>query len=69
MKQKETFKYKLLVEGNNDQHVIWALCESNKLDNNFDVIDCGNVSLEIAILLIHFVLSDIMLKVFLSAAG
>jgi hypothetical protein len=58
MKQKETFKYKLLVEGNNDQHVIWALCESNKLDNNFDVIDCGNVENVFKQLKIRLKLSD-----------
>jgi hypothetical protein len=43
MKSEEKYKFKLLVEGNNDQHVVWALCESNGLDNNFDIIDCQSV--------------------------
>ena len=33
---------KLLVEGNDDQHVIWALCQKFKIQETFDVIDCGN---------------------------
>jgi len=40
---KEKFIKKLLVEGNNDQHVIWALCEKLHLTENFDVIDCEGV--------------------------
>src|SRR6218665_1172814 len=40
MKIQEKFNKKLLVEGNNDQHVIWALCEKFKISENFDVIDC-----------------------------
>lgn len=43
MKIQEKFFKKLLVEGNDDQHVIWALCEKNKLKENFDVIDCGGI--------------------------
>lgn len=37
----EKFPNKLLVEGNDDQHVIWALCEKYSITKNFDVIDCN----------------------------
>ena len=30
----------LLVEGNDDKHVIWALCEKYQILENFKVIDC-----------------------------
>jgi hypothetical protein len=38
---KEKFSKKLLVEGNDDQHVIWALCDKFNIPETFDVIDCG----------------------------
>lgn len=40
MKIQEKFTQKLLVEGNDDQHIIWALCQKYNLTQNFDVIDC-----------------------------
>ena len=40
MKIKESHTYKLLVEGNDDQHVVWALCEKHKVPESFDVIEC-----------------------------
>jgi len=43
MKVKEQFDQKLLVEGNDDQHVIWALCQRFRLPHNFDVIDTGGI--------------------------
>jgi hypothetical protein len=43
MRVKEKFNKKLLVEGNDDQHVIWALCEKFKLPETFDVIDCEGI--------------------------
>jgi hypothetical protein len=43
MRVKEKFKKKLLVEGNNDQHVVWALCNKFNLRQTFDVIDCEGV--------------------------
>ena len=43
MATKENFNAKLLVEGNDDQHVIWALCEKFGLSKTFDVIDCRGV--------------------------
>ena len=43
MKKPERFTKKLLVEGNDDQHVIWALCEKFRVRENFDVIDCGGI--------------------------
>jgi hypothetical protein len=44
MKPKEKYNKKLLVEGNDDQHVVWALCEKFEIPENFDVIDCGGIS-------------------------
>lgn len=41
---KENYNQKLLVEGNNDMHVVYKLCEKFKIDNNFDVIDCKTIS-------------------------
>jgi hypothetical protein len=43
MKIKEKHTRKLLVEGNDDQHVIWALCERFNIPEVFDVIDCGGI--------------------------
>lgn len=40
MNSNEKFTSQLLVEGNDDQHVIWALCLRFNLVQNFDVIDC-----------------------------
>jgi hypothetical protein len=44
MRIKEIFNKKLLVEGNDDQHVIWALSEKFTITENFDVIDCEGIS-------------------------
>ncbi|MDR3198924.1 MAG: hypothetical protein LBU34_13750 [Planctomycetaceae bacterium] len=41
MQIKEQFHKKLFVEGNDDQHVIWALCQQFRIKESFDVIDCG----------------------------
>jgi len=43
MKPKKPFKQLLLVEGNDDQHVIWALCEKFKIRETFKVIDCKGI--------------------------
>jgi hypothetical protein len=45
MKQevKEKHRRKLLVEGNDDRHVIWALCEKHHVPEHFDVIDCCGI--------------------------
>ncbi len=43
MRIKEKFNKKLLVEGNDDQHVIWALCKQFEVDEAFDVIDCEGI--------------------------
>jgi hypothetical protein len=39
MKTKEKFNKKLLVEGVDDQHVIWALCEQHNIAETFNVPD------------------------------
>ena len=44
MRVKEKFSKKLLVEGNDDQHVIWALCEKFEVSETFDVIDCEGIA-------------------------
>lgn len=44
MRIKEKYPRKLLVEGNDDQHVIWALCEKFNMPELFDVVDCGGIS-------------------------
>ena len=43
MRLKEKFNKKLLLEGNDDQHVIWALCEKINIPETFDVIDCEGI--------------------------
>lgn len=44
MKVKEKFNAKLLVEGNDDQHVIWAICQKYDIAQTFDVIDVEGIS-------------------------
>lgn len=44
MRTKEEFRQKLLVEGNDDQHVVWALCEKFEVQQTFDVVDCEGIS-------------------------
>lgn len=43
MRIKEKCSFKLLVEGNDDQHVVWSLCQHHKITENFDVIDCESI--------------------------
>ncbi|MCD8179641.1 MAG: hypothetical protein LUE98_20470 [Tannerellaceae bacterium] len=43
MKIAEKYNKKLLVEGNDDQHVMWALCSKHTVAETFDVIDCGGI--------------------------
>lgn len=43
MRIKERFNKKLLVEGNDDQHVILALCKQFNVDQTFDIIDCEGI--------------------------
>lgn len=40
----ERFNKELLVEGNDDQHVIWALCEKFSLPENFTVVDTKGIT-------------------------
>lgn len=42
-KGKEKFSKKLLVEGNDDQHVVLALCQKFDVPETFDVIDCEGI--------------------------
>lgn len=43
MRMKEKHDFKLLVEGNDDLHVIMALCVQSQLPETFDIIDCNSV--------------------------
>lgn len=43
MSINEKFNKKLLVEGNDDKHVLLALCNQFKVIETFDIIDCGGV--------------------------
>lgn len=38
-----TFKRRLLVEGKDDKHVVWGLCESYGMPQTFDVEDAEGV--------------------------
>ena len=42
MQLEEKFSSKLLVEGNDDQHVVWAICEKLAISESSDVIDCNS---------------------------
>ncbi len=44
MKSEKKYNQQLLVAGNDDIHVIWALCEKFKVYQSFDVIDCKGIS-------------------------
>ena len=59
MKIPEKHNQKLLVEGNEDQHVIWALCEKYKLTENFDVIDSEGIDKLLAQIPVRFKQSGI----------
>lgn len=41
--KKGKYDQQLLVEGKDDQHVIWALCEKFTVSQTFDVIDCEGI--------------------------
>ena len=43
MKIEEKYPCKLLVEGNDDQHSVWAICEQKSIPEFFDVVDCNSV--------------------------
>jgi hypothetical protein len=43
MRLKEKFTKQLLVEGNDDQHVVWAICKKLAVNENFDVINSEGI--------------------------
>ncbi len=49
----------LLVEGNDDRHVSWALFEKHTIPQNFDVIDSGGISNLLLQLTVRFKQSDV----------
>lgn len=59
MRIREQFKKKLLVEGNDDQHVIWALCEKFNILETFDVVDCEGIDKLLAQLPVRLKQSEI----------
>jgi len=59
MRIKEKFSKKLLVEGNDDQHVIWTLCEKFEVPEVFDVIDCEGIEKLYDSIPVRFKQSDI----------
>ena len=59
MKRTEKYAKKLLVEGSDDQHVVWALCEKFKIQETFDVVEYGGIDQLIDILPVRFKESDI----------
>ena len=63
MFMREKFNQKLLVEGNDDQHVIWALCLKFSIRESFDVIDCNDIDQIIEQLPVRFKQSEIENKV------
>lgn len=44
MAKKNKFSKVLLVEGKNDQHVVWAFCERKELPETFSVKNCEGVT-------------------------
>lgn len=59
MRGKEKFNKKLLVEGNDDQHVVWALCEKFNIPETFDVLDCEGIDILIEQIPVRFKQSDL----------
>ena len=59
MKTAEKHTKKLLVEGNDDQHVVWALCQKFNIPEIFDVIDCEGIENLYDNLLLRFKQTDI----------
>lgn len=59
MRVKEKHNQKLLLEGSDDQHVIWALCEKYSITESFDVIDCEGITKLIDQIPIRFKQSNI----------
>ncbi len=59
MRVKENYNQKLLLEGNDDQRVIWALCDQYSIKKSFDVIDCEGITKLIEQIPIRFKQSNI----------
>lgn len=59
MRVKEQHNQKLLLEGNDDQHVIWALCQKYNITESFDVIDCEGITKLISQIPIRFKQSNV----------
>ena len=59
MKTDEKHTKKLLVEGNDDKHVVLALCQKFNIPEIFDVIDCEGIDNLYDNLLLRFKQTDI----------
>ncbi len=44
MDVREKFNQKLLVEGNDDQHVVWSICQQFNISETFDVVDMRGIT-------------------------
>ncbi len=44
MPTEQIFNRKLLVEGNDDKHVLMALCQLHSVPENFNIIDCVGIN-------------------------
>lgn len=44
MDVREKFDQKLLVEGNDDQHVVWSICQQFNISETFDVVDMRGIT-------------------------
>ncbi len=43
MKIDQKYPNKLYVEGNDDKHVVWSLCQKHNIEKTFSVIDSGSI--------------------------
>lgn len=60
MKIQEKFpRQKLLVEGNDDQHVVWSVLEAHAVQESFDVLDRESVTTLIASILVTLKQSEL----------
>lgn len=59
MKLKLNHNQVLLVEGKDDEHVIYALCKAHKIDENFNVRECNGFNNLLKTIPIHLKRSEI----------
>lgn len=67
MRRQEQFNKKLLVEGNDDQHVVWALCKKFNIEKTFDVVDCEGIDNLTQEITVRFKLPDTTIGIIVDA--